>query len=85
MYTMPDADGGGDIFDCIQRGNIQQCVELIKNDRSILKEKGNMTTLKWKGITVLWETVVELSIPLYLLFSLLICCGCSVQGFTIIQ
>ena len=43
MYTMPDSsDGGGDIFDCMQRGNIEQCVELIQNDRSILKEKGNV-------------------------------------------
>ncbi|KAJ0005151.1 hypothetical protein NQD34_011365 [Periophthalmus magnuspinnatus] len=38
---------GGDIFDCIQRGNLEQCIHFIQNDRSILKQKG------WGGFTPL--------------------------------
>ncbi|KAM7408784.1 hypothetical protein PAMA_002488 [Pampus argenteus] len=39
--------GGGDIFDCIQRGNIEQCIHFVQNDRSVLKQKG------WGGFTPL--------------------------------
>ncbi|CAB1343352.1 unnamed protein product [Coregonus sp. 'balchen'] len=38
MLPMPRVDG--DIFDCIQRGNIDQCAHIIQHDRSILKKKG---------------------------------------------
>lgn len=41
------ADGGGDIFDFIQRGNIEQCVHFLHHDRSVLKQKGN---IKWNLI-----------------------------------
>ncbi|KAM3863325.1 LOW QUALITY PROTEIN: uncharacterized protein ACN63O_013264 [Diretmus argenteus] len=48
MHPMPVCSvDGGDIFDCIQRGNIEQCVHFIQNDRSILKQKG------WGGFTPL--------------------------------
>ncbi|CAL8359125.1 unnamed protein product [Boreogadus saida] len=54
MYTMPESsECAGDIFDCIQRGNIEQCVELIQNDRSILKEKG------WGGFTPLHSAALH--------------------------
>ncbi|KAG7462503.1 hypothetical protein MATL_G00185500 [Megalops atlanticus] len=39
--------GGGDIFDTIQRGNIDQCAHIIELDRSTLKQKG------WGGFTPL--------------------------------
>ncbi|KAJ8418167.1 hypothetical protein AAFF_G00138760 [Aldrovandia affinis] len=39
--------GGGDIFDTIQRGNIDQCAHIIQFDRSTLKQKG------WGGFTPL--------------------------------
>ncbi|KAJ8250745.1 hypothetical protein COCON_G00226670 [Conger conger] len=39
--------GGGDIFDTIQRGNIDQCADIIQLDRSTLKQKG------WGGFTPL--------------------------------
>ncbi|XP_035609745.1 uncharacterized protein si:ch211-223a10.1 isoform X2 [Oncorhynchus keta] len=45
MHPTPRIDG--DIFDCIQRGNIDQCAHFIQHDRSILKEKG------WGGFTPL--------------------------------
>ncbi|KAM9364700.1 uncharacterized protein KZ484_010869 [Pholidichthys leucotaenia] len=38
---------GGDIFDCIQRGNVEQCIHLVQNDRTILRQKG------WGGFTPL--------------------------------
>ncbi|KAJ8361380.1 hypothetical protein SKAU_G00179050 [Synaphobranchus kaupii] len=39
--------GGGDIFDTIQRGNIDQCADIIQLDRSTLRQKG------WGGFTPL--------------------------------
>ncbi|XP_044229524.1 putative ZDHHC-type palmitoyltransferase 6 isoform X1 [Thunnus albacares] len=48
MHPMPACSaGGGDIFDSIQRGNIEQCIHFIQNDRSVLKHKG------WGGFTPL--------------------------------
>ncbi|XP_068597848.1 uncharacterized protein si:ch211-223a10.1 [Brachionichthys hirsutus] len=48
MHPMPVCSvSGGDIFDCIQRGNIEQCIDFLQNDRSVLKEKG------WGGFTPL--------------------------------
>ncbi|KAF3708269.1 putative ZDHHC-type palmitoyltransferase 6 [Channa argus] len=48
MYPMPVCSVSyGDIFDCIQRGNIEQCIQFIQNDRSVLKQKG------WGGFTPL--------------------------------
>ncbi|CAL9687926.1 unnamed protein product [Knipowitschia caucasica] len=48
MHPMPVCSvSGGDIFDCIQRGNLEQCIHFIQNDRSILKQKG------WGGFTPL--------------------------------
>ncbi|CAL8256622.1 unnamed protein product [Lota lota] len=59
MYPMPVCSvGGGDIFDCIQRGNIEQCIELIQNDRSILKQKG------WGGFTPLHYAALHGNRPL---------------------
>lgn len=41
MHPMPVCSVSiGDIFDCIQRGNIEQCVDFLQNDRSVLKQKG---------------------------------------------
>lgn len=41
MHPMPVCSvSGGDIFDCIQRGNVDQCEQLLHNDRSVLKNKG---------------------------------------------
>ncbi|CAB1312397.1 unnamed protein product [Coregonus sp. 'balchen'] len=45
MLPMPRVDG--DIFDCIQRGNVEHCAHIIQHDRSILKEKG------WGGFSPL--------------------------------
>lgn len=36
------SDGDGDIFDCIQTGSIEQCIQFVENDRSILKEQGKL-------------------------------------------
>ncbi|KAG8000089.1 putative protein S-acyltransferase 23, partial [Nibea albiflora] len=48
MHPMPVCSvSGGDIFDCIQRGNIELCIQFLQNDRSILKQKG------WGGFTPL--------------------------------
>ncbi|TNN71818.1 putative protein S-acyltransferase 23 [Liparis tanakae] len=48
MHPMPVcSDSGGDIFDCIQKGNIEQCIQCLQNDRSVLKETG------WGGFTPL--------------------------------
>eukprot|EP00066_Takifugu_rubripes_P012412 XP_011601678.1 PREDICTED: probable protein S-acyltransferase 23 isoform X1 [Takifugu rubripes] len=48
MHLLPVcSDSGVDIFDSIQRGNIEQCLQVIQNDRSILKLKG------WGGFTPL--------------------------------
>ncbi|XP_059179781.1 putative ZDHHC-type palmitoyltransferase 6 [Centropristis striata] len=48
MHPIPVcSDSGGDIFDCIQRGNIEQCIQFLQNDRSVLKERG------WGGFTPL--------------------------------
>ncbi|KAM6956675.1 uncharacterized protein FYW47_012624 [Aplochiton taeniatus] len=49
MHPFPvcPENGGGDIFDCIQRGNIEQCAHLVQLDRTILKLKG------WGGFTPL--------------------------------
>ncbi|XP_063730197.1 palmitoyltransferase ZDHHC13 [Eleginops maclovinus] len=41
------SDGDGDIFDCIQTGNIEQCIQFVENDPSILKETG------WGGFSPL--------------------------------
>ncbi|XP_034057648.1 probable protein S-acyltransferase 23 isoform X2 [Gymnodraco acuticeps] len=41
------SDGDGDIFDCIQTGSIEQCIQFVENDRSILKEQG------WGGFSPL--------------------------------
>ncbi|XP_046886158.1 palmitoyltransferase akr1 isoform X1 [Hypomesus transpacificus] len=41
------SDDEGDIFDSIQRGNIEQCAHFIQLDRSVLKHKG------WGGFTPL--------------------------------
>ncbi|KAJ3610111.1 hypothetical protein NHX12_022205 [Muraenolepis orangiensis] len=38
---------GGDMLDCLQRGDIDQCIDLIQHDRSVLKQKG------WGGFTPL--------------------------------
>ncbi|MGH0139783.1 UNVERIFIED_CONTAM: hypothetical protein FKN15_070094, partial [Acipenser sinensis] len=38
---------GTDIFDAIQRGNLEHCVTLIKHDQSLLARKG------WSGFTPL--------------------------------
>lgn len=41
MHPMPVCSvSGGDIFDCIQRGNVEQCIHFIQTDRSVLKQKG---------------------------------------------
>lgn len=41
MHPMPVCSvSGGDIFDCIQRGNVEQCTNFIQTDRSVLKQKG---------------------------------------------
>ncbi|KAM6997064.1 uncharacterized protein LKV04_005798 [Tautogolabrus adspersus] len=48
MHPMPVCSVScGDIFDCIQRGNIEQCIHFVQNDRSVLKQKG------WGGFTPL--------------------------------
>ncbi|XP_028982976.1 putative ZDHHC-type palmitoyltransferase 6 [Betta splendens] len=48
MHPMPVCSvTGGDIFDCIQRGNVEQCEQFLQNDRSVLKHKG------WGGFTPL--------------------------------
>ncbi|XP_056291340.1 putative ZDHHC-type palmitoyltransferase 6 isoform X1 [Pseudoliparis swirei] len=41
------SDNGGDIFDCIQRGDIELCIQCLQNDRSVLKQTG------WGGFTPL--------------------------------
>ncbi|KAL3050278.1 hypothetical protein OYC64_012336 [Pagothenia borchgrevinki] len=41
------SDGEGDIFDCIQTGSIEQCIQFVENDRSILKQQG------WGGFSPL--------------------------------
>ncbi|KAM8852404.1 uncharacterized protein ACB058_011291 isoform 2-T2 [Synchiropus picturatus] len=41
------SSGGEDIFDCIQKGTVDQCLHFIKNDRAVLKQKG------WGGFTPL--------------------------------
>ncbi|XP_035255848.1 palmitoyltransferase ZDHHC13 [Anguilla anguilla] len=45
--------GGGDIFDTIQRGNIDQCADIIQLDRSTLRQKG------WGGFTPLHYTAYQ--------------------------
>ncbi|XP_078129732.1 uncharacterized protein LOC144532697 [Sander vitreus] len=48
MHPMPVCSvSGGDIFDCIQRGDIELCIQFVQNDRSLLKQKG------WGGFTPL--------------------------------
>ncbi|XP_074501817.1 uncharacterized protein LOC141773736 isoform X1 [Sebastes fasciatus] len=48
MHPMPVcSDSGGDIYDCIQRGDIELCIQFVQNDRSVLKHKG------WGGFTPL--------------------------------
>ncbi|XP_031735044.1 putative ZDHHC-type palmitoyltransferase 6 [Anarrhichthys ocellatus] len=48
MHPMPVcSDTRGDIFDCIQRGNIEMCIQFVQNDRSVLRIKG------WGGFTPL--------------------------------
>uniref|UniRef100_A0AAQ4QZ55 Palmitoyltransferase n=1 Tax=Gasterosteus aculeatus aculeatus TaxID=481459 RepID=A0AAQ4QZ55_GASAC len=48
MHPMPVvSDNRGDIFDCIQKGDIEMCVQFVQSDRSILKQKG------WGGFTPL--------------------------------
>ncbi|XP_015233140.1 PREDICTED: palmitoyltransferase akr1-like [Cyprinodon variegatus] len=47
-HAMPLCDdSGGDIFDCIQRGDVEQCILFVQNDRLILKHKG------WGGFSPL--------------------------------
>ncbi|XP_029306425.1 palmitoyltransferase akr1 [Cottoperca gobio] len=48
MHPMPECSvRDGDIFDCIQTGNIELCIQFVQNDRSVLNEKG------WGGFTPL--------------------------------
>ncbi|XP_058507847.1 palmitoyltransferase ZDHHC13 [Solea solea] len=48
MYPTPACSySGGDIFDCIQRGTIEQCMHFVENDRSILRHQG------WGGLSPL--------------------------------
>lgn len=48
MHALPACCvSGGDIFDSIQRGNIEHCIQFIQNDRSVLKHKG------WGGFSPL--------------------------------
>ncbi|KAL6101803.1 uncharacterized protein ACO6RY_16969 [Pungitius sinensis] len=48
MHPMPVvSDNRGDIFDCIQKGDIEMCIQFVQCDRSILKQKG------WGGFTPL--------------------------------
>uniref|UniRef100_A0A1A7WRM9 Palmitoyltransferase n=1 Tax=Iconisemion striatum TaxID=60296 RepID=A0A1A7WRM9_9TELE len=48
MNLMPVCSvSGGDIFDCIQRGDNEQCILFVQNDRAILKHKG------WGGFSPL--------------------------------
>lgn len=43
MHPMPVCSvSGGDIFDCIQRGNVEQCIQFLQTDRSVLKQKGKL-------------------------------------------
>lgn len=43
MHPMPVSSvSGGDIFDCIQRGNIEECIHFVQSNRSILKQKGKL-------------------------------------------
>lgn len=43
MHPMPVCSvSGGDIFDCIQRGNVEQCIQFLQTDRSVLKQKGEL-------------------------------------------
>lgn len=43
MHPIPVCSGsGGDIFDCIQRGDVEQCILFVQNDRSVLKQKGKV-------------------------------------------
>ncbi|KAM8859685.1 uncharacterized protein AB9W97_019606 isoform 1-T2 [Spinachia spinachia] len=48
MHPMPVvSDNRGDIFDCIQKGDVEMCIQFVQSDRSILKQKG------WGGFTPL--------------------------------
>ncbi|KAM4598902.1 uncharacterized protein V3H82_012954 [Fundulus diaphanus] len=48
MHAMPlCTDSGEDIFDCIQRGDVEQCILAVQNDRSLLRYKG------WGGFSPL--------------------------------
>lgn len=43
MHPMPVCSvSGGDIFECIQRGNVEQCIQFLQTDRSVLKQKGKL-------------------------------------------
>ncbi|XP_017268265.1 putative ZDHHC-type palmitoyltransferase 6 [Kryptolebias marmoratus] len=48
MHPIPVCSvSGGDIFDCIKRGDVEQCILFVQNDRSVLKQKG------WGGFSPL--------------------------------
>ncbi|XP_008427938.1 putative ZDHHC-type palmitoyltransferase 6 [Poecilia reticulata] len=48
MHAMPLCTiSGGDIFDCIQRGDVEQCILFVQNDRTILRHTG------WGGFSPL--------------------------------
>ncbi|XP_077470308.1 uncharacterized protein LOC144085142 [Stigmatopora argus] len=48
MHQMPSSSlGNGDIFAFIQRGDLEQCMYIIQNDRSVLRQKG------WGGFSPL--------------------------------
>lgn len=87
MHPMPVCSvSGGDIFDCIQRGNVEQCVHLIQTDRSVLKQKGKiernimreMQTLFWSGLFFyshfICETIYRPLLPIFLASSIVYNC-----------
>ncbi|XP_056147997.1 palmitoyltransferase ZDHHC17 [Lampris incognitus] len=48
MRPMPACSAVGEsIFECVQRGNIEQCAQFVQSDRSLLRQKG------WGGFTPL--------------------------------
>uniref|UniRef100_A0A3P9LMV9 Palmitoyltransferase n=1 Tax=Oryzias latipes TaxID=8090 RepID=A0A3P9LMV9_ORYLA len=55
MHMTPErtVSDGGDILDCIQRGNVEECIEFIQNDRSVIKQQG------WAGFTALHYAAIH--------------------------
>ncbi|XP_057703956.1 uncharacterized protein si:ch211-223a10.1 [Corythoichthys intestinalis] len=48
MHEIPSRSlGNGDLFAFIQRGDLEHCIDIIQNDRSVLRQKG------WGGFTPL--------------------------------